>query len=224
MSFCCSREFSTHLEKGSRFRKCIALSMLPTGIVFSMLRAFGAIAHLVRYTYFEGPHRIIAIHAINQTRLNSSANPQRKGFIAKLVDNVKEELEKNKELQEHQRMLRKRMEELNDSEALKDARRKFNMKLDLGLPCVASLQEIVEKETLKSSELVKAKLDELSEQISKMIKEVQKTEAGKKITAAGAEALKQARFAAEHVEKLAEKVGDTEVYKQVSTLTKNLDI
>ncbi|KIH56716.1 Tim44-like domain protein [Ancylostoma duodenale] len=82
--------------------------------------------------------------------------------------------------------------------------------------------EIVEKETLTSSEVVKAKLEELSEQLTKMIKEVQKTEAGKKMTAAGTEALKQARLAAEHVEKIAEKVGDTEVYKQVSTSMKTV--
>ena len=62
-------------------------------------------------------------------------------------------------------------------------------------------------------------MEELSEQLTKMIKEVQKTEAGKKLTAAGEEALKQARVAAEHVEKIAEKVGDTEVYKQVSTVS-----
>lgn len=99
------------------------------------------------------------------------------------------------------------MEELNESEALKDARKKF---------------EIVEKETLKSSQVVKAKIEELSEQLSKMVHEIQQTEAGKKMTAAGAEALKQARIAAEHVEKLAEKVGDTEVYKQVSTSMKTV--
>ncbi|VDO18593.1 unnamed protein product [Heligmosomoides polygyrus] len=109
--------------------------------------------------------------------------------------------------QEHQRQLRQRMEELNESEALKDARKKF---------------EIVEKETLKSSQVVKAKIEELSEQLSKMVHEIQQTEAGKKMTAAGAEALKQARIAAEHVEKLAEKVGDTEVYKQVSTSMKTV--
>ncbi|KAJ1365680.1 hypothetical protein KIN20_026090 [Parelaphostrongylus tenuis] len=139
-------------------------------------------------------HRISAsLLAIDQIRWNSGGtNPQRKGFLGNLIDNVKEELEKNKELQEHQRQLRKRMEELNDSEALRDARRKF---------------ELVEKETLKSSQIVKAKLEELTDQLSKMIKEVQKTEAGKKITAAGTEALKQARLAAEHVEKIAEKVG-----------------
>uniref|UniRef100_A0A158PAG7 Tim44 domain-containing protein n=1 Tax=Angiostrongylus cantonensis TaxID=6313 RepID=A0A158PAG7_ANGCA len=185
-----------------------------------MLRALGRATYLVRFTYSIRPNVMIQSNAIeyfnrmspslltlDQIRWNSGPNPQRKGFLGNLIDNVKEELEKNKELQEHQKQLRKRMEELNDSEALKDARRKF---------------EIVEKETLKSSQVVKAKLDELTDQLSKMIKEVQKTEAGKKITAAGTEALKQARLAAEHVEKIAEKVGDTEVYKNVSASMKTV--
>ncbi|XGW25167.1 hypothetical protein V3C99_006518 [Haemonchus contortus] len=179
-----------------------------------MLRALGRTAYLtVRFTpQIRHPNVIASLHNFDpirwsdQTRWNSSnANPQRKGFLGKLIDNVKEELEKNKELQEHQKQLKKRMEELNESEALKDARRKF---------------EIVEKETLKSSQVVKAKIEELSEQLSKMVHEIQQTEAGKKMTAAGAEALRQARIAAEHVEKIAEKVGDTEVYKQVSTSMK----
>lgn len=49
----------------------------------------------------------------------------RKGFLGNLIDNVKEELERNKELQEHKEQLNKRMKELNDSEALRDARKKF---------------------------------------------------------------------------------------------------
>ncbi|VDM57125.1 unnamed protein product [Angiostrongylus costaricensis] len=185
-----------------------------------MLRALGRATYFVRFTYSIRPNVMVQPNAIeyfnrmspslltlDQIRWNSGPNPRRKSFLGNLIDNVKEELEKNKELQEHQKELRKRMEELNDSEALKDARRKF---------------EIVEKETLKSSQVVKAKLEELTDQLSKMIKEVQKTEAGKKITAAGTEALKQARLAAEHVEKIAEKVGDTEVYKNVSASMKTV--
>ncbi|CAD6186193.1 unnamed protein product [Caenorhabditis auriculariae] len=137
----------------------------------------------------------------------SNAAPKKGGFINNLIENVKEELEKNKELHEHQKQLRARMQELNDSEALKDARKKF---------------EVVEKETMKSSQVVKVKIEELSEQMSKMIKEIQKTEAGKKMTAAGEEALRQARIAAEHMEKVAEKVGDTQVYKHVSTSMKTV--
>ena len=40
--------------------------------------------------------------------------------------------------------------------------------------------EIVEKETLKSSEVVKQKIEELSDHMKKMVHEIQKTEAGKK--------------------------------------------
>ncbi|KAK6027043.1 hypothetical protein OSTOST_06935, partial [Ostertagia ostertagi] len=155
----------------------------------SMLRALGRTVYLTaRFTpQIRHPNVIASLNnfdqtrRIQQTRWNSNANPQRKGFLGKLIDNVKEELEKNKELQEHQKQLKKRMEELNESEALKDARKKF---------------EIVEKETLKSSQVIKAKIEELSDQLSK------------------------ARIAAEHVEKIAEKVGDTEVYKQVSSSMK----
>uniref|UniRef100_A0A8R1IHL5 Uncharacterized protein n=1 Tax=Caenorhabditis japonica TaxID=281687 RepID=A0A8R1IHL5_CAEJA len=99
------------------------------------------------------------------------------------------------------------MQELNESDALKDARKKF---------------ELVEKETLKSSEVVKQKIEELSDHMKKMVHEIQKTEAGKKMTEAGEEALKQARKAAEQIEKVAEKVGDTEVYKHVSTSMKTV--
>ncbi|WKX88324.1 hypothetical protein Q1695_008178 [Nippostrongylus brasiliensis] len=182
-----------------------------------MLRAIGRTAFLVRLgrtsyvaqftPQIRHPNLIAGLSTFDQTRWSSNSPPQRKGFLGNLIDNVKEELEKNKELQEHQKQLRKRMEELNDSEALKDARKKF---------------EVVEKETLKSSQVVKAKIEELSDQLSKLIHEVQKTEAGKKMTAAGTEALKQARIAAEHVEKIAEKVGDTEVYKHVSTSMKTV--
>ncbi|GMR53553.1 hypothetical protein PMAYCL1PPCAC_23748, partial [Pristionchus mayeri] len=131
-----------------------------------------------------------------------SSPPGRKGFLGNLIDNVKEEMEKNKELQRNKDELNKRMQELNDSEALKDARRKF---------------EIVEQERLKSSEVVKQKVEQIGEEMKKMLAEIQKTETGKKLSAAGEEALKQAKAAAEQVEKLAEKVGDTQVYKHVST-------
>lgn len=97
-------------------------------------------------------------------------------------------------------------------------------------------QEIVEKETLKSTEVIQAKLTEAKEAISKvflvrygrflidvygiqMIAEIQKTEAGKKLSAAAEEALKQARVAAETIERAAEQIGDTQVYQTVSSVS-----
>lgn len=52
-----------------------------------------------------------------------------------------------------------------------------------------------------------------------MIAEIQKTEAGKKLSAAAEEALKQARVAAETIERAAEQIGDTQVYQTVSSVS-----
>ncbi|VDD94392.1 unnamed protein product, partial [Enterobius vermicularis] len=134
-----------------------------------------------------------------------SSDIPRRNFLGNLMEKIKEEFERNKELQENKKELDRRLKELNDSEALKDARKKF---------------EIVEKETLKSTEVIQAKLTEAKEAISKMIAEIQKTEAGKKLSAAAEEALKQARVAAETIERAAEQIGDTQVYQTVSSSMK----
>ncbi|KIH50562.1 hypothetical protein ANCDUO_19359, partial [Ancylostoma duodenale] len=61
----------------------------------------------------------------DQSRWSSNANPQRKGFLGNLIENVKEELEKNKELQVSLFTSAFLDRSSNESEALKDARRKF---------------------------------------------------------------------------------------------------
>uniref|UniRef100_A0A0N5AMM6 Tim44 domain-containing protein n=1 Tax=Syphacia muris TaxID=451379 RepID=A0A0N5AMM6_9BILA len=127
-----------------------------------------------------------------------SSDASRRNFLGNLIEKIKEEFEKNKELQVQ-------LQELNDSEALKDARRKF---------------ELVEKETIRNTEVIQAKLNEAKETITKMLAEIQKTEAGKKLSAAAEEALKQARAAAETIEKAAEQIGDTQVYQAVSASMK----
>ncbi|VDK42000.1 unnamed protein product [Anisakis simplex] len=135
----------------------------------------------------------------------SSSSADRKSFLASLIENVKEEFEKNKELQENKKQLDQRLRELNDSEALKDARKKF---------------ELVEQETMRSSEVIQKKLSEIKDHMSQMIAEIQKTEAGKKLSEAAEEALKQARLAAESLEKAAEQIGDTQIYQNVSQTVK----
>uniref|UniRef100_A0A915PVB3 Palmitoyltransferase n=1 Tax=Setaria digitata TaxID=48799 RepID=A0A915PVB3_9BILA len=128
-----------------------------------------------------------------------------RNFLKNLVDNLREEFEKNKELQENRRQLDERLRSLNDSEALKEARRKF---------------ELIEKETLKNSQIIQSKVSEIRDHISKMIVDVQKTEAGKKLSLATEEVLKQAKFAAEIIEKAAEQVGDNQLYQSVSSSVK----
>ncbi|KAM3720461.1 putative mitochondrial import inner membrane translocase subunit [Dirofilaria immitis] len=128
-----------------------------------------------------------------------------RNFLKNLLDNIREEFEKNKELQDNRRQLDERLRSLNDSEALKEARRKF---------------ELIEKETLKSSQIIQNKISEVRDHIANMIVEVQKTEAGKKISQAAEEVLKQAKSAAEMIEKAAEQVGDNQLYQSVSSSVK----
>lgn len=52
-----------------------------------------------------------------------------------------------------------------------------------------------------------------------MVVEVQKTEAGKKLSLAAEEVLKQAKIAAEMIEKAAEQVGDNQLYQSVSSVS-----
>lgn len=51
-----------------------------------------------------------------------------------------------------------------------------------------------------------------------MLVEVRKTETGKKLAVAAEEVLKQAKYAAEMIEKAAEQVGDNQLYQNVSTV------
>ncbi|KIH45211.1 hypothetical protein ANCDUO_24752, partial [Ancylostoma duodenale] len=68
-----------------------------------MLRALGRTAHFVRLTpqlrHPRHPAFTASLLNFDQSRWSSNANPQRKGFLGNLIENVKEELEKNKELQ-----------------------------------------------------------------------------------------------------------------------------
>ncbi|KAH7723893.1 Protein T09B4.9 [Aphelenchoides avenae] len=137
---------------------------------------------------------------------SSNANPQPgKNFISRLRDNLVQEIQKNKELQENKRILEERMRELGESEALREARKKF---------------EKVEQESEQSSQIIKHKVKEFKDHVDKLVTELQKTDAGKKLSVAGQEALKQARYAAEKIEEAAKVVGDTQVYKQVASTTK----
>ena len=50
---------------------------------------------------------------------------ERKGFFGSLVDNIKEEFTKSKEMKEHLKKFREERQKLEESDALKKAREKF---------------------------------------------------------------------------------------------------
>uniref|UniRef100_A0AC34F717 Mitochondrial import inner membrane translocase subunit TIM44 n=1 Tax=Panagrolaimus sp. ES5 TaxID=591445 RepID=A0AC34F717_9BILA len=143
----------------------------------------------------------------NSFRGFSAENPKPKNFFTTFVDTLKDELQKNKDLQEHKKILNERLKELNEADALKEARQKFNK---------------VEQETAQSTEVIRHRVKEFKDHFEKVVTDLQKTDAGKKLSVAGQEALKQAKVAAEFLEKTAKDIGDTQVYQQVSSTAKSV--
>uniref|UniRef100_A0A672YXR5 Tim44-like domain-containing protein n=1 Tax=Sphaeramia orbicularis TaxID=375764 RepID=A0A672YXR5_9TELE len=125
----------------------------------------------------------------------------RKGFLGEFLDNIKQELNKNKEMKENIKKFREEAKKLEESDALKQARRKY---------------KTIESETVKTSEVLKKKLGNLSETVKEGLEEVTRTEIGKKIKEGVEEAAKTAKSSAETVSKSGEMLGKTSAFKAIS--------
>ncbi|XP_041086066.1 mitochondrial import inner membrane translocase subunit TIM44-like [Polyodon spathula] len=143
----------------------------------------------------------------------SSRGGGRKGFLSEFVDSVKQELNKNKEMKENIKKFREEAQRLEDSDALKQARRKY---------------KTIESETVKTSEVLKKKFGELSETVKESLEEVGRSDLGKKIKEGVEEAAKTAKHSAESVSKSGEKLGRTGAFRAISqgveTVKKEIDV
>uniref|UniRef100_A0A672RVP0 Mitochondrial import inner membrane translocase subunit TIM44 n=1 Tax=Sinocyclocheilus grahami TaxID=75366 RepID=A0A672RVP0_SINGR len=134
---------------------------------------------------------------VSVTRFMSSAGG-RKGFLGEFLDNLKQELSKNKEMKENIQKFREEARKLEESEALKQARRKY---------------QTIESETVKTSEVLKKTLGTISETVKEGLGEVGRSDIGKKIKEGVEEAAKQS---AETVFKGGEKLGKTGAFRAIS--------
>ncbi|TNM88015.1 hypothetical protein fugu_006236 [Takifugu bimaculatus] len=125
----------------------------------------------------------------------------RKGFLGEFLDNLKQELTKNKEMKENLRKFREEAKKLEESEALQQARKKY---------------KTIESETVKTSEIFKKKLGTISETVKEGLEEVSRTDIGKKIKEGMEEAAKTAKTSAETVSKGGEMFGKTGAFKAIS--------
>ncbi|XP_056234084.1 mitochondrial import inner membrane translocase subunit TIM44-like [Seriola aureovittata] len=125
----------------------------------------------------------------------------RKGFLGEFLDNLKQELNKNKEMKESIQKFREEAKKLEESDALKQARRKYKN---------------IESETVKTSEVLRKKLGTISETVKEGIDEVTRTEIGKKIKEGMEEAAKTAKTSAESVSKSGEMLGKTGAFRAIS--------
>uniref|UniRef100_A0A3Q3DN39 Mitochondrial import inner membrane translocase subunit TIM44 n=1 Tax=Hippocampus comes TaxID=109280 RepID=A0A3Q3DN39_HIPCM len=125
----------------------------------------------------------------------------KKGFLGEFLDNLKQEMSKNKEMKENIKKFREEAKKLEDSDALRQARRKY---------------KTIESETVKTSEVLKKKLETLSDTVKEGLEEVTRTEIGKKIKEGMEEAAKTAKTSAESVSKSGEMLGKTGAFKAIS--------
>ncbi|XP_038628592.1 mitochondrial import inner membrane translocase subunit TIM44 [Tachyglossus aculeatus] len=136
----------------------------------------------------------------------------RKGFLSGLVENIKQELAKNKEMKESIKKFRDEAKKLEESDALQEARRKY---------------KTIESETVKTSEVIKKKFEEITGTMKESLDEVSKSDIGRKIKEGVEEAAKTAKQSAESVSKGGEKLGKTAAFKAfsqgVETVKKELD-
>ncbi|XP_067252886.1 mitochondrial import inner membrane translocase subunit TIM44 [Chanodichthys erythropterus] len=135
-----------------------------------------------------------------QARLMSGGGG-RKGFLGEFLDNLKQELSKNKEMKENIKKFREEAKKLEESEALKQARRKY---------------KTIESETVKTSEVLKKTLGTISDTVKEGLEEVGRSDIGKKIKEGVEEAAKTAKQSAETMSKGGEKLGKTGAFRAIS--------
>ncbi|MBN3317146.1 TIM44 translocase, partial [Atractosteus spatula] len=150
--------------------------------------------------------------SLSQVRYASQGGGGRKGFLTEFVDSLKQELSKNKEMKENIRKFREEAKKLEESEALKQARRKY---------------KTIESETVKTSEVLRKKFGEISETVKEGLEEVSRSDLGKKIKEGVEEATKTAKHSAESVSRSGEKLGKTGAFRAISqgveTVKKEID-
>lgn len=129
----------------------------------------------------------------------SQQNP-RPGFFGQFVENIKQELNKNKEMKESLKKFREEADKLEQSDALKRARAKYNT---------------VESE----ASVIAGKLSKVKESLSEVIEEAGKTELAKKAGQITEEIGKTARGAAETISEKGQKLGAAETFKTISSAT-----
>lgn len=103
----------------------------------------------------------------------------RKGFLGEFLDNLKQELSKNKEMKENLKKFREEAKRLEESDALKQARRKYVSGHQKDSSCLNEclisthrpfclLKKTIESETVKTSEVLKKKLENISETVKEV--------------------------------------------------------
>lgn len=113
-------------------------------------------------------------------------------------------MEKNKEMKESLKKFREEAEKLEQSEALKSARQKFNT---------------VESEASKGSEVLRERLEGIKEKVHDVLEEASKTDLGKKASQFGEELSRSARGVSESIAEKGQQLGKSGAFQSISSAT-----
>ncbi|XP_034484516.1 mitochondrial import inner membrane translocase subunit TIM44 [Drosophila innubila] len=134
-------------------------------------------------------------------RLYSSPG-RRPGFFSQFIDNVRTEMDKNKEMKDSIQKFREEAQKLEQSDALKSARQKFN---------------IVESEAQKSSSILKEQLGAIKEKVGDVLDDASKSDLAKKVSE---ELSKTARGVSDTITDTSGKLGQSGAFQAISDTTK----
>uniref|UniRef100_A0A2M3Z9Y3 Mitochondrial import inner membrane translocase subunit TIM44 n=1 Tax=Anopheles braziliensis TaxID=58242 RepID=A0A2M3Z9Y3_9DIPT len=134
-----------------------------------------------------------------------SAGGRRPGFFSQVIDNIKQEMEKNKEMKENLKKFREEAQRLEQSEALQAARKKFNT---------------VESEASKGGEALKDNLDKIKGRVTEALDEAARTDIGRKAGQLGEELSRTARGVGETLAEKGQVLGQSGAFRGISETAK----
>ena len=141
-------------------------------------------------------------------QVNYSTDPaKRPSFARNLWENLKAEYDKNKEMKESLSKFREEAKKLEESDALKEARRKF---------------QNIEGESKQSAGAFKDQISGLSDKLKESVEDISKHEGFKKASEFTENISAKTKEASEKVGKAAENISKTSAYQTASSAATNI--
>ena len=139
---------------------------------------------------------------------NYSTDPARRpSFVKNLLENIRSEFDKNKEMKESLKKFREEAKKLEDSEALKDARRKF---------------ESIEGDSKQTAGALKDQISGLTGKLKESVEDISKNETFKKASELGGNISAKTKEASETIGRAAENISKTSAYQTASSAASNI--
>lgn len=164
--------------------------------------------HLYRASHISLQRSAPLTFNLQYITANYSTDPARRpSFVKNLLENIRSEFDKNKEMKESLKKFREEAKKLEDSEALKDARRKF---------------ESIEGDSKQTAGALKDQISGLTGKLKESVEDISKNETFKKASELGENISAKTKEASETIGRAAENISRTSAYQTASSAASNI--